>query len=49
MYCCSVNNLRWSFSVELGVKLLMKLLIACIRQYWEDACISNEINDAVMA
>lgn len=49
MYCCSGHNLGWNFTIELGVKLLMKLLIACIRQYWEDACIANEINDAIVA
>lgn len=47
MYCCSVNNLGWNFVI--GAKMLMKLLIACIRQYWEDACVSSEMNDAVMA
>lgn len=41
MYCCSINNLGWNFIIELGVKLLMKLLIACIRQYWEDVCVSK--------
>lgn len=41
MYCCSISNLGWNFIIELDVKLLMKLHIACIRQYWKDACVSK--------